>query len=115
MPLLLQSQWAQLFGLAAQDDAHATLQQDWATEPWTCSARDLAEDGRLPDGHPPCGDARLAQGLWDGALWLAGSETTARGGGYMEGALLAAARVQRALLARIPLSPQAGLTAAAAA
>jgi len=101
MPLLLQSQFAQLFGLAAQDDAHQILQQDWAREPWTCSARDLAEDGQLPAGHPPYGDARLTQGLWDGALWLAGSETAAHGGGYAEGALSAAARVQRALLARL--------------
>lgn len=101
MPLLLRSQFAQLFGLEAQDDAHPLLQQDWAREPWTCSARDRAEDGRLPDGHPPYGDARLTQGLWDGQLWLAGSETAAHGGGYAEGALSAAARVQRALLARL--------------
>lgn len=101
MPLLLQSQFAQLFGLAAQDDAHQILQQDWATEAWTCSTLDRAEDGRAPGGHPPYGDARLTQGLWDGALWLAGSETAAHGGGYAEGALSAAARVQRALLARL--------------
>jgi monoamine oxidase len=101
LPLLLRSQFAQLFGLEAQVDAHPLLQQDWAREPWTCSARDLAEDGRLPERHPPYGDARLTQGLWDGQLWLAGSETAAHGGGYAEGALSAAARVQRALLARL--------------
>lgn len=100
MPLLLQSQFAQLFGRAAQDDAHQLLQQDWANEGWTCSARDRAEEGRAPDGHPPYGDVRLTQGLWEGQLWLAGSETAVHGGGYAEGALSAAARVQRALLAR---------------
>lgn len=108
MPLLLQSQFAQLFGLAAQDDDHRLLLQDWAREDWTCSALDRAEEGRQPDGHPPYGDPRLTQGLWDGRLWLGGAETALHGGGYCEGALSAAGRLQRALLARLSAEAQAG-------
>jgi monoamine oxidase len=70
--------------------------QDWAEEPWTCSALDRAEDGRLAQ-HPVYGDPLLQAAAWDGRLWFGGSETAAQGGGYLEGALAAAARLRRQL------------------
>jgi len=94
LPLLVDSQLTMLFG---QDTGPGTVQHaDWATEPHTCSAQDLAEDGR-PGGHPVYGEPLLSQPLWDGRLWLGGSETSAQGGGYLEGALRAAARLRQAL------------------
>jgi monoamine oxidase len=94
MPLLLRSQFALLFGLDAE--AGELHWQDWATEPWTCSPLDRAEDAH-PPGHPHYGDPQLMQAQWGGRLWFGGSETAAQGGGYLEGALSAAARLRRSL------------------
>jgi monoamine oxidase len=94
MPLLLRSQFALLFGLEAE--AGELHWHDWATEPWTCSPLDRAEDAQ-PPGHPHYGDPRLMQAQWGGRLWFGGSETAAQGGGYLEGALSAAARLRRSL------------------
>lgn len=92
LPLLVDSQLTMLFGAAAGGgELHLA---DWAEEPLTCSARDRAEDGSRPD-HEAYGDARLRQPAWDGRLWFGGSETATRGGGYLEGALNAAARLRR--------------------
>ncbi|MFM2056159.1 MAG: hypothetical protein RLY71_544 [Pseudomonadota bacterium] len=94
MPLLLESQFAQLFGAeAAEGELHW---HDWATEPWTCSPQDRAEDGQLPSPMH-YGDPRLTQPCWDGRLWFGGAETAVQGGGYLEGALSAAARLRRQL------------------
>lgn len=94
LPMLVDSQLAMLFGQAAGDgELHLA---DWATEPFTCSPRDLAEDGARPD-HEAFGDARLQAPAWEGRLWFGGSETATRGGGYLEGALNAAARLRRQL------------------
>jgi monoamine oxidase len=41
----------------------------------------------------------LAQPHWQGRLHFGGSETARQGGGYLEGALSAAARLRRELLA----------------
>lgn len=91
LPLLVESQVAMLFGTdAAQGEV---LLQDWAQEPQTCTPADLA-DGAT-GGHPAYGDARLQLPQWSGRLWFAGSETARAGGGYLEGALAAAARVRR--------------------
>jgi monoamine oxidase len=94
LPLLVQSQVAMLFGpeAAAQGEVHL---QDWAQEPYTCAAADLA-DGAT-GGHPAYGHALLQDAQWMGRLWLAGSESARAGGGYLEGALSAAARVRRQL------------------
>lgn len=94
LPLLVESQFAMLFGAGAQGEL---LWQDWAEERDTCSAADLADDARPGVGHPVYGDPRLAVPYWDGRLWWAGSETARSGGGYLEGALGAAARVRRGL------------------
>jgi len=111
LPLLIDSQLTMLFGAEAgladgEVRAARVHQQDWARRPGTCSALDLADDG-LP-GHPVYGDQpALAEGHWDGHLWFGGSETAGPGGGYLEGALTAAARLRRQLDAAIGAAPVA--------
>jgi monoamine oxidase len=90
LPLLIDSQLAQLFGPEAQD-GHP-FRQDWAEEPWTCSATDRANPP-----EPPQADPVLRQPLWAGRVFLGGSETAAHGAGHMEGALEAADRIAHAL------------------
>jgi monoamine oxidase len=109
LPLLIASQLGQLYGAQAQDGA--LFLQDWATEPWTCSAADRSQ----PPQPPQC-DPLLRQPLWGGRLLLGGSETAAHGAGHMEGALESADRVLHALLrARAgPLQPAAASGACAA-
>jgi monoamine oxidase len=91
-PLLLETQVQMLHGPDA--GAGDSVVQDWVDEPWTCSALDRFEDGRA---HAPQGDPLLREPAWDGSLWWAGSETSSRHPGYLEGALVAAARVSRQL------------------
>jgi monoamine oxidase len=89
--MLLESQLAQLFGVAAQDgELHY---QDWAAEPFTCSTLDLTP----PNGHPVYGSRHLRDAHWSGKLLLGGAETATHAGGYLEGALEAAARLGRTL------------------
>ena len=105
LPLLIDSQLAQLFGVQAQGGR--LFMQDWATEPWTCSAIDCA---RLPE--PPQADPLLRQSQWGGRLFFGGSETAAHGAGHMEGALESADRVAHALVraqaALCSVNPAAG-------
>lgn len=96
MDLLTRNQLGQLFGGQAEDGELHT--HDWALEPTTCSPLDLAEDG-LNVGHPVYGSALLLQPQWQGRLHFGGSETARQGGGYLEGALSAAARLRRELAA----------------
>ncbi|MEY2688372.1 MAG: hypothetical protein RL375_2570, partial [Pseudomonadota bacterium] len=99
--LLLLSQMVQLFGPQADDAAQPPelFWHDWATEPETCSPADLADDARGAGAHPHYGDPALGLPLWGGRVFLAGTETASQGGGYLEGALVAAARVRRQLAA----------------
>jgi len=91
MSMLVSSQLVQVFGTdAEQGEQHI---QDWASEPYTCSTRDQTP----PDNHPEYGHPSLRWPQWDGKLHFGGSETASYGGGYLEGALEAAARIQRAL------------------
>lgn len=101
LPLLVDSQLTMLFG--PQTAPGAVQIADWATEPHTCSMLDRQDDAR-GGGHPVFGDPRLGQPQWGGRLWLGGSETAAQGGGYLEGALRAAARLRQALA---PVAPTA--------
>lgn len=99
LELMVRSQFAQLFGPAVEEgELHL---RDWAGEPMTCSALDLAE----PGGHPEDDVSLLAAPNWSGRLHLAGSETATRGAGYLEGALDAAARVAARLIALSPSLP----------
>lgn len=90
LPLLIASQLAQLFGPQAQDGT--PFLQDWATEPWTCSALDRANPPDAPQNDP-----LLRQPLWAGRVFLGGSEVAAHGAGHMEGALEAADRIAHAV------------------
>lgn len=92
LPLLMASQLVQVFGAALEPiEQHY---QDWATEPFTCSARDRT----APRGeHAGIANPMLRRPLWDGRLHLAGSETAAGGAGYLEGALEAARRIDLSL------------------
>lgn len=92
LSLLIESQMMQVFGSAAEGGEQ--LLQDWAQEPFTCSARDKAE----PQGeHVAFSNPLLRRPLWDGRLHLGGSETANQGAGYLEGALEAARRIDRSL------------------
>jgi monoamine oxidase len=94
LPMLIGSQFAMLFGPAAEGgELH---RHDWAEEPRICSALDLAEDGSAA-APPHYGEAGLEAPLWQGRLYLGGSETARRHGGYLEGALGTAARLRRVL------------------
>jgi monoamine oxidase len=94
MQLLVESQLTMLYGQAAADgDLHL---QDWACEAWTCTEQDRAEDA-AGAGNPPYGLPELAGAQWNGRLYFGGSETAARSGGYLEGALNAAARLRKQL------------------
>ncbi len=101
LPLLLHSQVAMLFGFELEPmGAHW---HDWAQDPHTCSRQDLEEDGLA--GHPGQGSpAQLAQlqaPLWDGRLWIGGSETARQSAGYLEGALRVAGRLRAELTAPV--------------
>ena len=91
MPMLVSSQLVQVFGGEAEHGEQHI--QDWAAEPFTCSTLDLAP----PDSHPEYGNPQLRRPLWGGKLFLGGSETASTSGGYLEGALEAAARIAREL------------------
>lgn len=92
LPLLVESQLAQLYGIAAQSGT--LVLQDWALERWTCSEADRTEPPAWPQA-----DALLRRGHWGGRLWFGGTETATHGAGHMEGALAAADRIAHALLA----------------
>ena len=108
LPLLIESQLAQLYGVQAQ--AGQLHLHDWALEPWTCSEADRSEPPAWPQADP-----LLRRGHWGGRLWLGGSETSTHGAGHMEGALASADRIAHALLAPAPASVAKGDQAAAVA
>ena len=92
LPLLMDSQMVQLFGAAL--DGGEQHYQDWATERFTCSALDRT----TPRGeHSEIANPMLRRVLWDGRLHLGGAETASHAAGYLEGALNAARRIERAI------------------
>ncbi len=89
LPLLVASQFAQLFGPDAQAHSGEVVMHDWAKEPWTCSDMDLTDQaGGLPQADP-----LLRRPHWSGRLFFGGSETARQAAGHMEGALESAARL----------------------
>lgn len=97
MALLLESQVSMLHGAeAGAGRPAAPLWHDWAAEPTTCSDTDRIDPAESGP-HPAYGNPQLQLPLWQGRLWLGGSETARQGGGYLEGALAAAARLRRQL------------------
>jgi monoamine oxidase len=102
LPLLMDSQMAKVFGTAlGEGEQHY---QDWATEPYTCSALDRTS---ARTEHAGVANPMLRRTHWNGKLYLGGSETASRGAGYLEGALEAARRIGISLN-RISLQQQAG-------
>lgn len=92
LPMLMDSQMAQVFGPALeQGEQHY---QEWATEPYTCSALDRSAHQAE---HTGIANPLLRRALWGGKLLLGGSETASYGAGYLEGAVEAAQRLDGAL------------------
>jgi monoamine oxidase len=92
LPLLMASQMVQVFGAALEPiEQHY---QDWATEPFTCSARDRTTSR---GEHAGIANPMVRRPQWGGRLHLAGSETATGGAGYLEGALEAARRIELSL------------------
>jgi monoamine oxidase len=94
LPMLMGSQMAQVFGSRLEQHG-AQHYTDWASEPYTCSALDRSAPEREHSGFS---NPLLRRALWGDKLYLCGSETATHGAGYLEGALDAARRVQRALV-----------------
>lgn len=87
MPMLVSSQFAQLYGPQAQVDEIVT--KDWAQDPWTCSELDRQD----ASSFPPQADPVLRRPHWGGRLFFGGTETARQAAGHMEGALESAARL----------------------
>jgi monoamine oxidase len=87
MPMLVSSQFAQLFGPQAQVDE--VVSKDWAQDPWTCSELDRQD----PSTFPPQAAPVLRRPHWGGRLFFGGTETARQAAGHMEGALESAARL----------------------
>jgi monoamine oxidase len=96
LEVLFDSQMAMVFGQfgGAVVDSGRQYYQDWATEPFTCSSADL--EPSMAE-HVDFANPMLRRPLWDGRLYLGGSETASRGAGYLEGAIEAARRIEREL------------------
>ncbi|QWG24836.1 FAD-dependent oxidoreductase [Bradyrhizobium sediminis] len=92
LPTLMDSQMAQVFGATLEHGEQHF--QDWATERHTCSALDRTS---ARAEHAGAANPMLRRAHWNGKLYLGGSETAARGAGYLEGALEAARRIDLAL------------------
>lgn len=91
LPMLMASQMVQVFGHAAeQGEQHY---QDWANESFTCSSLDRASSR----AEHAIANPLLRRPQWNAKLYLGGSETAAEGAGFLEGALVAAQHIARAL------------------
>lgn len=81
-----------LFGEPAATPLHY-YDKNWTSDPLT------AEPGVQPMRFKPeYGHPSLQEPLWDNRLFLAGAETCAHFGGYMEGAVTSGLRVAKAIL-----------------
>lgn len=103
LALLVRNQFSQLFGPALDDPDTTELHlHDWAQDPFTATATDLVEDAAVGRPRTDYGHPLLLQPHWGSRLLFGGSETARLGGGYLEGALSAAARLKRQVLAPPP-------------
>jgi monoamine oxidase len=89
---------AQLVRLFGAEAASCLAYHDCAW--WQRETSSAPRDREPLLAHPAYGDPALARGWWDDTLWFAGSETAAWQGGYLEGAVDAAARVTGAIVSR---------------
>ena len=110
LPMLMGNQMTQLFGATLHENMQ--LYQDWANEPYTCSARDR-EAFSTSTEHPSYDTALLHEPLWNGALYFGGSETADQCPGYLEGALDAAHRIQDQLPSTAEIPADSGEPTAA--
>lgn len=114
LDVLFDSQMTMVFGQfgGAVVDSGRQYYQDWATEPFTCSSADL--EPTMAE-HVDFANPMLRRTLWNGKLFLGGSETASRGAGYLEGAIEAARRIERELSRIFAAEGVPQQTAAAAA
>lgn len=101
-------QLARLFGPEAAAP-RATLLKDWALDPLTATA-----DDQVATGHPMPVSEPWVTGEWQGRIWLAGSEASSTEPGYLAGAVEAAGRAVKEVMAMVT-SRAAGLRASAGA
>ncbi len=87
-------QFTRLFGPEAAHPV-ATLIKDWARDPLTATGADTT-----PSGHPAAFAGGWVTGDWAGRLVMAGSEASPTEPGYLAGAVEAAQRAVRMILAR---------------
>jgi monoamine oxidase len=87
-------QLARIFGPEARNPLQTAL-QDWACDPLTATEADRTP----PAGHPTYGLPHRLEGLAEGRLHFAATETAPEMGGLMEGALASAERVARLIIA----------------
>jgi len=80
------AQLAAMFGPDA-GTPRAVLIKDWAKDPLTATPADFTDAA----GHPPYGLSGALRELWNDRLALASTETAPQFGGFLEGALEAAA------------------------
>jgi monoamine oxidase len=106
LPMLMANQMAQVFGSALEEGEQHY--QDWAIEPYTCSTLDRSSSRAE---HSDVANPMLRRAQWGGKLHLGSSETAARGAGYLEGALEAAERIDRALNRGFAMTSQRDLNA----
>lgn len=85
LPELAIAQLGRLFGKEARKPK-AVLFNDWADEPFTATSR----DAEATSERPSFGRSTALGPDWERMLLLAGMETARAGGGYLEGALVAA-------------------------
>jgi monoamine oxidase len=103
LPMLMSNQMTQVFGTELRERAQTF--QDWADEPYTCSSRDW-NDFNTNEAHASYDFPALRRETWDGRLLFGSSETASRCGGYLEGALEAARRIEQVLLRWLPQRDQ---------
>jgi monoamine oxidase len=92
------AQLARLFGpdaLGAIDYA----EYDWTRDPFTCGPKDDVPPAAHPDYDDALFDGVRADDPWNGRLVWAGAETSAVGGGYLDGAVASGWRAATAILA----------------
>ncbi len=87
------SQLERLFGPEAGQPL-ALFYRDWAKEDFTATEYDLRSCHNHPEFYPPGNQTSI----WNNRLHFAGTETAGQFGGYLEGALVSAARAATAVL-----------------
>ena len=87
------AQLARLFGNEALE-ATGYAEYDWTRDARSCGPNDETP----PTTHPDYGHARFTEAAWHGRLLWAGSESSAIGGGYLDGAVASGWRAATAIL-----------------